>query len=333
MRTPLRICLTLTLVSGMLLPATAQADGPERSRHASWLQDGGDVLRPERAAPDNYVWYIGFDAGLTYARFQDGPISYYLPNPYHADNPLFGDPFPHAYPLLAAADEGDGLGLYLGVTLDFPLSSAFGLVLKGNYHNRTGSFVTETDIGEVHPDSETLLTTILQHETDWSFDYIGFDVLLRIQPLDIPLYALFGPSIGVLSSNTAELTQGILQPDDIYYTEWVNGREDIVNEFRSASSDGEVAGFTETRVDLKFGLGYWIPLTPSLSLVPEVGVAVPMTTFVDRVYPAEPGPGTVTDDAALIDWNNSRREPVVDFNRDFNMITSFITIGLRWHID
>ncbi|MBN1447040.1 MAG: outer membrane beta-barrel protein [Bacteroidetes bacterium] len=340
MRLPLRSCLCSLLIMGIValaLPASAAAHDPEKRRTLTLFGDGGDVLRPERDGKSDYVWYIGLDAGLTYSRFQNGPVSWFTPNPYHVNNPMYGlfyeSPFPHAFPLFAAANEGDGIGLYFGLTLDFPLNDVFGIVLKGNYHNRTGKFSLTTDTREIHPDTETDLTTIFEHETDWSFNYLGFDLLLRIQPFDFPLYGLIGPSIGLLSSNTAKLTQRIAQPDDIYYTEWVNDEVDIVNEFRSASSEEEVTGFLGTRTDLKLGLGYWIPLTPSLSLVPEIAVAVPLGKFIDRVYDANPPAGSISDDAGLIDWTNSLNEPIVTTNQDFNVITSFITIGLRWHID
>ena len=340
MRHTIRTCLCLLLLSGIFAAgsrAGATTHDPEKGGSAFSLRDGGDVLRPERTSSSEYFWFIGIDGGITYSRFQNGPVSFFMPNPYHVSNPFYGpmynSPFPHAYPLTAAADEGDGVGLYLGLTLDFPLSNAFGLVIKGNYHNRTGGFSLLTDLGEVHPDTETDLTTVLEHETDWTFDYLGFDMLLRIQPLEIPLYGLIGPSIGILSSNTAELTQRIVQPEDLFYTEWLDGQE-VISEFTSASSEEEIAGFMDTRIDLKLGFGYMIELSESLFLVPEVTVAVPMSAFIDSVNTADHNVDPPIDDnGALIGWENGFNEPIVGFNNDFNVITTFITIGLRWRID
>ena len=328
-------CLCPLLILGCLLmaaPGTARAHDPEKRTTLTLFGDGGDVLRPERSEGSDYVWYFGFDAGLTYSRFQDGPVSYYMPNPYHAGNPETGFIIPLPFPLQGTGDEGDGFGLYLGLTADFPLSTALGLVVKGNYHTRMGSFSALTDIGEIHPDTETDLTTVFEHETDWTFNYLGFDVLLRIEPFDVPIYAMIGPSFGFLSSNTAELNQRIVQPDDIYYTEYVNGQVDIVNEFRTVSAEEEVAGFLDTRTDLKLGLGLRIALTPTLSLVPEAAVSIPLSSFVDRFYDAGTDPGVATENAALYDWRHLYRGEVGEMNPDFNVITSFVTIGLRWHI-
>lgn len=324
----LGVILGMTLV---VLPPPAAADGPQRGG-SSWLSaDGGDVLRPYRGG-DAYHWYLGIDAGLTYSRFQDGPASYYMPNPYHADNPTPTLLLPHPYALLAVADEGTGMGFYLGITADFPVGEFFGIVLKGNYHTRAGSFTGLTDLGEIHPDTQTGLTTVLDHQTDWTFNYFGFDLLLRIEPFEAPLYMLIGPSFGFLSSNTASLEQRIVQPNDIYYTEWIDGQVDIVNEFQSASAEEEVAGFKDMRTDLKFGLGYRIDLTPTLSLVPEAVVSVPLGTFVDRVYQENALPGEITERAALFDWSDSFNQPIGVTNPDFNVITTFLTLGLRWRI-
>lgn len=335
MRQFLRTCLCPLLMLGCFLiaaPVKAAAHDPGKHSALTLYGDGGDVLRPERSEGGDYVWYIGFDVGLTYSRFQDGPVSWFMPNPYHVDNPESGLIIPLPFPLYATGEDGDGFGLYLGMTADFPVSSAFGIVLKGNYHNRTGSFSALTDLGEIHPDTETGLTTVLEHETDWTFNYYGFDLLLRIEPFDMPVYALIGPSFGFLSSNTAELNKRIVQPDDIYYTEYVNGQVDIVNEFRTASGEEEVAGFLDTRTDLKLGIGWRIALTPSLSLVPEAAVAVPLSSFVDRVHDLNTEPGVITEDAALFDWSDLYSGTIGEMNPDFNVITSFITIGLRWHI-
>ncbi|MBR9974928.1 MAG: outer membrane beta-barrel protein [Bacteroidetes bacterium] len=326
------VCLGAILgMSLLVLPLPASAGGPDRPS-PSWLSaDGGDVLRPERGGGD-YHWYLGLDAGLTWSLFQNGPVSFYMPNPYHVGNPMTSLILPHPYPLFAVADDGSGIGLYLGVTADFPLNDVFGIVLKANYHNRAGSFSGLTDLGEIHPDTETDLTTVFDHKTDWSFDYLGFDILLRIEPFEVPLYAMIGPSFGMLLSNTAKLEQRIIEPDDIFYTEWVNGQVDIVNMHRSASAESEVGGFKESYIDLKLGLGYRIDLTPTLSLVPEASIAVPLGTFVDRVHNLNAAPGVITDDAALLDWNNSSNESIGVTNRDFNVLTSYFTLGLRWRI-
>jgi hypothetical protein len=299
MRPFLRTCLCLLLLTCIALPVTALADGPERGKTVFSLRDGGDVLRPERMSESDYVWYIGIDAGLTYSRFQNGPVYYIIPHPYVPELPWF-----------ANANEGSGLGLTAGLTLDFPLSEMFGLVLKGYYHTRAGSFEEQLDVGlTFDPD----IPTIFNNETDMTFTYLSVDLLARMNLGSLPLYLLFGPSYSSLSSNEVKLDQTILQPDDLYYWEDANGS--ITNMLRSGSSEGEIIEILDSRWDLKFGLGYWLQIAPKLSLTPEVAVAVPLGKLID-----EDQLDADAIEAGLV-------------NTDFNMITTFITIGLRWHID
>lgn len=320
MRHTLRTSLCLLFLSGVLF-AVSQAEAtthdPEKGYSALSLRDGGDVLRPHRETSSDYHWFIGLDGGITYSMFSNGPVSFFTTNPH---NPRF--------PLNAHADEGNGVGFYLGLTLDFPLSDMFGLVFKGNYHTRVGSFDESIDLGEIHPMTMTDLTTVLNNKVDWEFAYLGLDALLRVNFGESGFYGLVGPSFGSLSSNTASLDQEILQPDDIYYTEDVNGVDDIVNFFRTASSEEEVAGFMETRIDLKAGLGYMAELSDGLFLVPEILIALPMTDFIDTDYELS------EESAGLFDWyRDSDGTPLVESNPDFNMTTIFFTVGLRWRID
>jgi|GEM_PF-1434134 len=327
-----RLYTFLPLLVGILLVASSsalRADGPQRSQSYLAWYEAGDVLRPDRGGPP-YYWYLGFDAGLTYSSFTNGPLPYYMPNPH---NPR--------YILPASVDEGNGLGWYIGVAMDLPISDAFGIVAKLNYHTRFGEFDESIDTREIHPETESDLTTILNCKTDWTFDYIGFDVLARIRFGTSPFYALIGPSFGFLNSNSATLTQTIVRPDDIYYTEDVFGSDEVVNSLRAASVTEEVQGFMNSRIDLKFGIGASFELNERLSLTPEITVAYPMGSFVDEYYTDSdrpvPTPLTEINRAEIRVWKGREllpgaREILVRPNPDFNMLTAFFTIGLRWRM-
>ncbi len=317
----LRPAILLLLIIGILAPAPAVSTsiGDEKPKPLSLRSDGGDVLLPKRAG--DYHWYIGLDAGLTWSSFMNGPLTFYMPNPY---NPR--------YLLPASVNEGDGLGLYFGATVDLPLSDIFGIVLKGNYHTRAGSFDETNDMFEVHPQTSTSLNTIINNKTEWTFNYIGIDLLARVNLGSSPIYFLVGPSFGFLNSNTAKLDQTLVQPDDIFYTEDVNGQDEIVNEFRTASIEEEVTGFKSSRIDLKFGLGWWIELNENLFLTPEITVAYPLTTFVDEDYLSSAH--VATEPAEVFPaWRNLANRDLVIPNKDFNMLTAFFTIGLRWRMN
>ncbi|MFZ1730632.1 MAG: outer membrane beta-barrel protein [Bacteroidota bacterium] len=318
MRQLTRMLLCYGLLLGTLaltLPAIAASHDPGKTTTSWMLRDGGDVLRPERGS-GAYHWYLGLDAGLTYSMFQNGPLAFYTTNPHNS-----------RYPRPGYVNEGNGLGFYLGATADFPVSDWMGIVLKANYHTRVGSFDETIDLGEIHPLTSTQLTTIINNQTDWTFSYLGFDLLLRFDLGKSGGYFLIGPSFGSLSSNSAKLDQTLVQPDDIYYTEDVNGLDDIVNFYRTASSTEEVAGFMSSRVDLKAGFGWRFDLNEKLQLVPELTLAYPLTSFVDQNFTP------TLESAAILDWGNpATGVTYAATNPDFNMTTVFFTLGLRWRI-
>lgn len=280
----------------------------------------GDVLRPGRSS--GLVWNLGLDAGITYSSFSNGPISFRSPNPYWGGltfaeqianwNPLQPD---IALPLESTIDGGSGLGFVLGATADLSLSRMFGLALKVNYHTRNGSFENEYDTQFLHPTTTTGQTMVLRDEVDWSFTYIGVDLLARIQLLEDSWYVLVGPSFGSLNSNNAKLTQTIVRPDDIYYTEQVYQNNPTERQLKSAGSEGEITGFESSRFDLKAGVGTWIPLGPAVFLTPEVTVAIPLTKIAKGVS------GTARFNP-----------PFTPNNPDWNALTIFATVGIRWRL-
>lgn len=297
----LRFSLLVLLISSAVLPPPALADGPGDGHPwtLSLRSDVGDVLRPKRASGD-YSWFIGLDGGLTYSSFSGGPLTYFfMPGPYNPRHPLIG-----------AVNEGSGLGFYLGATVDLPLSDIFGIVIKGNYHTRTGSFdyLTSFDFFDVQTNS--FVTANVNSKTDWTFNYIGADLLLRANLGELPLYLLAGPSFGFLQSNKAKLDQSVLSPDNVFYLEDDNGQDVVINNRRTAAMEGEVNGFEDTRIDLKLGAGYWLELNKDLFFTPEITVAIPMTDFVK--------PGEISADES---------------GNEFNMLTAFFTIGLRWRMN
>lgn len=300
MRQLTRMPLCLGLLLGTLvftLPAHAALHDPGVTSTSGMLRDGGDVLRPDRGSGD-YHWYLGFDAGLTYSMFQNGPVVYYISNPY----------LPTEF-LLANVDEGSGIGLYFGATLDFPLSEIIGVVVKGNFHSRAGSFEEVMDLG---PINDPVIHTIFNNKTDMTYNYIGVDLLARVNLGSAPLYVLLGPSFSFLSSNKVKLDQAIVQPEGYYYKEDIFGN--TPNQYTTANSEAEITDFNDSRTDLKFGLGYRLELNPDLLLTPELTAAYPLSDHInrDKVDPLAISSGLV--------------------NPDFNMITVFFTLGLRWRI-
>lgn len=295
-------------------------------------QSGGDVLRPGRgggriidepSAP--LVWYLGVDAGITWSTFMNGPISYYTPNPYFPPSLLY-DYLDFALP--ATVDEGSGLGFAVGATLDLALTPSFGLQLRGLYNRRAGSFDETVDMLEIHPETSTMLTTVTRDKTEWTFDYVNVDLLARIQLAPESFYLLIGPSIGFLAGNQAALTQEIVQPFDIYYQEANYQTTPTERELKTASMSHEISGFSGTRVDLRAGVGTWIPISEGLYLTPELTLSYPLTKMVSAAVPS----AQELPEAALFPRINSSGVQLAPQNDSFNMMTIMFTLGLRWQM-
>jgi outer membrane protein with beta-barrel domain len=323
------ICVALLM---SLLPSDLKAEGgPERTEHRLVkLFPGGDVLRPGAKSSDGYTWFLGLDAGLTYSMFQNGPINFFTRN----DSRNFIDDV-----IGSTVDDGSGIGFYIGATADFPVNDDVGIVLKANYHSRAGSFennilIEHVYIGEIFDYRDVTF----QDDVDWSFQYIGFDILARIQLEEQAWYLLAGPSIGYLIGNTATVTQSIVAPDNVYYRE---ADQTTTNQITSISGEGEVDGFSSLRIDLKVGVGTWFEISDKLFLTPELTLAYPLTSMVDRSdpdYQSYQEASYIYNRAVSysdIDPLSAMQIPTeyLDSNSDFNMITIFLTVGLRWQMD
>ncbi len=299
---------------------------------AELFAQGGDVLRPGRrggttpTSPSTpSTWYLGVDAGLTWSQFMNGPLSYYTPNPYFPPS-LFYDYLDYALP--ATVDEGSGIGFAVGATIDYAASPGLGLQLRAYYNRRAGSFDESTDLLEVHTDTQTGLTTILRDKTDWTFDHFNLDLLARIQLAPESFYVLVGPSIGFLVGNEATLMQEIVQPGDIYYQEANYVSTPTERELKTAGMSHEVSGFSSTRIDLRAGIGTWIPIADDLFLTPELTLSYPLTKMVSAAVPS----AQELPEAALMPRLNSNLVQLSPQNESFNMMTVMFTLGLRWRI-
>ena len=249
---------------------------------------GGDVLRPEGGKSP---WFIGIDGGITYSSFSGGPV-------------LLG-PLKNPHRLTATrkafVDEGNGLGFYIGGAVDFPLSKSVGIVGKLNYHTRSGNFSSTTR--EITPPSilppYPADTMDFAQDTKWTFNYIGIDLLLRVQLIDKSLYLIGGFGFANLSKNNVKLDERMLTPNH-YYFEDSQAPNYLINKITTLSSETEIVNLNKNRFDFKIGAGTWIPISDKLFLTPEVMFALPITKFSN------------------------------DF--EYKMMTLFATIGLRWQM-
>ena len=305
----------------LFVPLALASAGGGDGTSLPWTSPG-DVLHPGSPS-SGLVWHLGLDAGLTYSMFGHGPATYLSPNPYWSTS--LAAPYT-LYPFDTPVNDGKGLGFAIGAAVDLSFSRMFGIVGKVNYHTRVGAFDNTIDTKTIHPQTQTGLTTVFENKVDWTFSYIGIDLLARIQLIEQKLYVLVGPSFSNLLKNKATLAQTIVQPNDIYYTEEVFQTSPVERKLRSLSTEGEVAGFDKWRTDIKIGLGWWIPLKEDLFLTPEITVAIPVSKMVAGVS------STVTPATPIVAAPVADSSPFLRSPSNWNMTTIFATVGLRWRL-
>jgi hypothetical protein len=264
---------------------------------------GGDVLRPKREGASGFHWYLGLDAGLTWSSFYNGPAHIYAPNPYFEHHPFLSGTQDVSWVSFDVSD-GSGLGFIVGGVVDLSFTRYFGLVGKINYHTRVGSFdYSASSTVPIYQNGQWTTTNVSYKDThDWQLNFFAFDLLARIQLVPESWYILIGPSFSSLSKNTFDYQKQILAPDNIFWLEESTvGGLGTPNQYRSMKGSWEVPNLNSTRVDLKGGVGVWIPLTETLFLTPELTAALPLTKL--------------------------------ESSMDYNMFTLFATVGLRWKMD
>jgi hypothetical protein len=288
-----RFAATLFLLTLAVFPALA--DSPP----------GGDVLRPKRDGPSEFRWYLGLDAGLTWSSFFNGPIAVNVPSPYFTTHPYFDSnvPFVDLSLMPCYVDKGNGLGFTIGGAIDLGFSKWFGLIGKVNYHTRAGHFDENSSMTApaLVNGVWSTISLVQQEKHDWTLNYVGIDILARFQLVPESWYLFVGPSLGFLSTNTFKFDKAVISPTDMYYLEETGIGLASPNQFRTMSGSTTVDNLEKSRVDVKGGVGVWIPIANKLYLTPEVSLAYPATKLVTGL--------------------------------DFNVMTIFATVGLRWQMN
>jgi hypothetical protein len=283
----------------LLLPVRAGASGdPERppDLRLTSLFPGGDVLRPDRSGPSEFRWYLGIDAGPNYSSFYNGPLLLSVPDPYYSN--VFLSP---------EIDKGNGIGFNIAAVIDLGFTKTFGLIGKIQYNSRAGKFNQTWTADVLDVMNNNTVTATWNDDVNWTFSYIGFDLLARIQFSPDSWYMVVGPSFNSLSANTAKVTQTILSPANFFYVEETVFGPSIANQYRVANVSAKISNVKSSRIDLKAGVGTWIPLGKKVSLTPELTFGYPLTELVQ----AAPGNADIK----------------------FNMFTIFFTVGLRWKMN
>ncbi len=206
--------------------------------------------------------YIGVEFGTTRAWMAGGTNFFF---PYKAAG---------ASGVLPFGGLGSGQGFQFGGVVDFSLSDFVGLQGKLRYFNaitrtsQSGSIVASGQDGLPH--SFEAVSSYLNSHT-----YLGADAFMRYQLVPQKYYALGGAGIAVPISESFSVTRSASNG---------NGGA-FVPAFQSNASPSD-AYFNSFRVDLKLGIGTFIPLTDDIVMTPELVLSLPVTSYFSKSYEA-----------------------------------------------
>jgi hypothetical protein len=240
----LLFALLLTLAA-----STALADPPDE-----------DVHRPH--VPGRGGWYLQFDLGLN-VTFLDGNTVARFPEPLDGPASLF--------------ESGTGLGPLLGATVGYQFSPRFALALRGEYDARDAS--NAATVQDTCPTYDLLGNrigfTMMDVNKDFSVtaDYFSLSLLGNVR-FD-RLYIFFGPTVSVPVGFQTSETDQIL--DTTAGCPYFEGSGAETNRIAGTFSNAAAA---DTRVSFKLGAGYLIPLSPKISLVPQLAYDLGLTDLL-----------------------------------------------------
>lgn len=166
---------------------------------------------------------------------------------------------------------GSGIAPFASFFVDVALSDRIGLQARvaydaKSYGNERDGLIDCVVIDEYG--NETLVTTAnVNNEYTAKLTYVTFTSSIRIEPID-RLVILAGPTFQVrASSEVTTFTQTIVDENsDCYFN--FNTPEQSKTQTGTDTVD---TGLEETRIGLDISVGYRIPLSPSIDLVPRVG--------------------------------------------------------------
>lgn len=282
MRTTIRFLLFV------LLSPFAIADPPDE-----------DVHRPILPAKDGL--YAQFDLGLNYSFLDGNPV---------IRAPLQGDGATDFY------NSATGLAPLISATIGYRFTPLFALSFRADYDAR---YVGRS--GRLR-DSMALFDNFglpigqsvedVDKEYSLGVDYLSFSILGNFM-VD-QLFVFLGPTISVPLGRDYQETNTIVDQASPYYyfpntpseTKRITGREG------SRLSDN-----VKQRISFKFGVGYAIPLTEKIALVPQLAYDMGLTNLLgeEEIY-------------ALHGTTGSSFRPAV-LNPDMMLSSLQATIGIR----
>lgn len=170
--------------------------------------------------------------------------------------------------------QGSGLGLKTGLGLDMRIAGTFALRL-GLFYRTHSTGTTERRMSEPTPrlSGSPLPEIERTYTSTWTFT--GAEILGRIPLFSDYLYGLAGVSLSYMISDKFDLDERIT--DDTYTGSYLSLPSASASGARDYSVTDQTSNnfYDVTQFGGKLGLGYFIPLSESIVLSPEIITTIP----------------------------------------------------------
>jgi hypothetical protein len=243
---------SLFILLAMAIPAAADPPGP----------DDETVLHPDPGAVSN--WFVQLQGGLNYTLLQGNSL---VRQQSSSEQPT------------SIYKSSSGLGGIVGGSFGYYITPNFGLSLSGDYDVRYASASANTIDSCLGRDPSGTVVTRLALPTHKEYsvraDYISFTLAGIYQHDNWQLS--IGPSISFPSSGRIQERSDILDSGSCFYL------QDSLDQTRHIVGVNTQNENLNTRISIKFGVGYAIRLSEKFSVVPQVAFDLGLThTYSDH---------------------------------------------------
>ncbi len=207
---------------------------------------------PDVLFPEPRYWFIAPQVGIN---LNEHPGDF-VPR---CDQCLFGD--------------GSGTGLLLGIQVEHWFNAPVGIALKLLYDDKRADYTTPLPkqpflVRDPSTGSTFIENVDVERTSRVELSYLVINPVFEFFPFG-GFYVLAGPAVGFKMKSFYDVKEKIL--DDRY--EYLSTK---LSEWEILT-DVEVKEPEDIRFDVRFGAGYYLKISPTVSIAPEVIYEVPLT--------------------------------------------------------
>ncbi len=225
-------------------------------------------------------------------------------------------------------ETGNGIGANFGGLFRLPINQKSSFELKFGYQNFSGKlskeeFIGNSEIRDAKPPYETIevVKAISEHSVDANIQAITVNPMY-VWHLPYKFRWNIGAQIGYLITNQFSQEERLLTPDNIVYS-------DTKSRLRNVYQNLEIPAVNKLQAFIQTSISYEIPFGKNMLLLPEVGVAYPLTNVFSDEWKIVPISLTLNLEYPIIPKQRIDTIHNYEYFRDTTIIQDFATKEVR----